>query len=162
MTVHVLLKFRYIPRLSKIREWEKQMKSLNLPDMFSIHEVFSSYSAAIRKGDEWINIEDNIENDFDDYDDECGIFYLEEYEPFQLGRLIDTGRSILSDSWLTDYIDRDFVKDFAFNEVKQLSDQHLQLEQIVQGVLKLEWESSVDWESGHDEGNFVPGEMWII
>jgi hypothetical protein len=162
MTTHVLLKFRYIPKLSDIRKWEEHMKSLRIIE-HPIHDVFESSSAVIPKGDEWINIKDNIENDFDDYDDDCGIFYLENYQPFQLGKQINTDRYILSDSWLTDYIDHDFVKDFAFNYKDQLSSEHLQLEQIVQGIMTLGWKSSVDWETGYDEGNFVPGEVkWTI
>lgn len=162
MNAYVLLKFRYIPKLSEIREWENQTKPL-MGRFFTNHEVFSSYSAAIRKGDEWINVEDSIEDMFDDFADDCGIFYLEEYQPFQLGIKIDTGRTIMSDTWLSDYVDRDFVKDLAFEYKDQVSSPHLQLEQIVQGILDLEWESAVDWESGHDEGNFVPGKIkWFI
>lgn len=162
MNTYVLLKFRYIPKLSEIREWENQMKSLKIIE-HPIHEVFSSYSVVIRKGDEWINISNNIEDEFDEYDNECGILYLEHYYPFLLGNMVDTGRMIMSDSWLSDYIDHDFVKDFAFEYKDQISSQHLQLEQIVQGIMTLDWESSVDWESGHDEGNFVPGEIkWTI
>ncbi len=162
MTTHVLLKFRYIPKLSEIKKWEEHVSSYRIHPPPN-HDVFESYSAAIKTKNGWINIKDNIEEDFDDYGDECGIFYLESYEPFQLGAQIQTGRMVLSDSWLTEYIDRQFVQDFAFDFKDQLSSQHMQLEQVVQGIMKVEWEPSVDWETGYDEGNFVPGEMkWAI
>jgi len=127
------------------------------------HEVFESRAIAVFQDGKWIAIGDgDLGSLIDDPQKDCPVAWLSHTGSLVLGTMIRTNepQCLDSESWLHEEVGNwefdDLLQD-ALKELEKHSELPRALEARIDAIYTLQWESSVEWESGIDEGNFVIG-----
>ena len=150
--------YRVLPSFSEIINWEnKYNKTSNGELIFSVtshHEIFESEGIVIYKDGEWLAATDGLFEEAFENNLDYPVAYIESTGVLGLGKWMKSEKSSTLDwsRWLDE--EESYVEwtETLLSATKEFGD--LSKEQYLSCLLRLEWNPSVDWESGIDEGGF--------
>jgi len=161
MNCYLQPNYRVLPNLSEVREHEKARESASPRSLIhwkpdSPHEIFESMAVVKFQNGKWQSC--SIEDEFDDGED-YPVAYVNSVGAFCLGKSVKTNsRQHLNwDAWLSEEISYQDWSEILLAATKEFSED-LTCEQFLSSLIELNWHSSVDWETGIDEGGFEAGE----
>ncbi len=171
-TQFITASYRWLSSLAEIRDHEARRAPAagipedcirTMPEDYP-HEVFNSRAIAAFQDGKWVPIGDgDLGALIDDPQKDCKVAWLSHYGSLALGTMIRTNerQCLDSESWLNEEVENwgfdDLLQD-ALKELEKNPELPRALEARIDAIYTLQWESSVDWESGIDEGNFTVGQ----
>jgi len=153
--------YKMLPSIKEVAEWKKEVEKIpgflsNFPNEGN-HPIWEARAMVAYRGDQWgILTEEDLEKAITENID-FPIFWLDSVNGFILGvGYKENERQHLdSESWLGEEISMIQWEDLIVEAARKLDPERRHLEARLDVLYPLTWESSVDWESGHDEGGFV-------
>lgn len=141
------------PNLEEIRLWEKRFDEQqdHSPNNAEHHDIFDSRATAIFKDGKW---QECCIEDVYDSEQDCPVAYIEDFKSVAVGKWqYDEKKGYVGNGWMDDYIgDMDMPP--ILIDISEHFGTDFSKEMYMSCLAKLEFFSSIDWETGIDEGSF--------